>query len=194
MSTWYAVRQKCWCSRTKCIPEQIPSPTDFTFLSDNISEKRRTTYTFLSDNTNENVLIHKRFCPTPPNSTNSITNCSRREQETASPSSLEEIERQRDMEAMAYMSSSIDGLDWDDWGEQTLSSFFIHEWTMTKTLVLLDKNVYLNEILSDRTWRNRLWALVWNVLVHKHFCIRSTNEKILVHKHFCLRPPNRINR
>lgn len=72
--------------------------------------------------------------------------------------------------------------------------FFIHEWTMTKTLVLLDKNVYLDEILSDRTWRNRLWALVWNVLVHKHFCIRSTNEKILVHKHFCLRPPNRINR
>lgn len=98
----------------KCIPEQIPSPTDFTFLSDNISEKRRTTYTFLSDNTNENVLIHKRFCPTPPNSTNSLTNCSRREQETASPSSPEEIERQRDMEAMAYMSSSIDGLDWDD--------------------------------------------------------------------------------
>lgn len=81
------------------IPEQIPSPTDFTFLS---------------DNTNENVLIHKRFCPTPPNSINSITNCSRREQETASPSSLEEIERQRDMEAMAYMSNSIDGLDWDD--------------------------------------------------------------------------------
>lgn len=98
----------------KRIPEQTPSPTDFTFLSDNISEKRRTTYTFLSDNTNENVLIHKRFCPTPPNSTNSITNCSRREQETASPSSLEEIERQRDMEAMAHMSSSIDGLDWDD--------------------------------------------------------------------------------
>lgn len=97
----------------KRIPEQIPSPTNFTFLSDNISEKRRTTYTFLSDNTNENVLIHKRFCPTPPNSTNSSTNCSRREQETASPSSLEEIERQRDMEAMAYMSSSIDGLDWD---------------------------------------------------------------------------------
>lgn len=64
----------------KRIPEQIPSPTDFTFLSDNISEKRRTTYTFLSDNTNENILIHKRFCPTPPNSTNSITNSSRREQ------------------------------------------------------------------------------------------------------------------
>lgn len=98
----------------KRISEQIPSPTDFTFLSDNISEKRRTTYTFLSDNTNENVLIHKRFCPTPPNSTNSITNCSRREQETASPSSPEETEQQRDMEAMAYMSSSIDGLDWDD--------------------------------------------------------------------------------
>ena len=55
-----------------------------------------------------------RFCPTPPNSTNSITNCSRREQETASPSSPEETEQQRDMEAMAYMSSSIDGLDWDD--------------------------------------------------------------------------------
>ena len=33
--------------------------------------------------------------------------------------------------------------------------FFIHEWTMTKTLVLLDKNVYLDEILSDRTWRKR---------------------------------------
>lgn len=39
----------------KRIPEQIPSPTDFTFLSDNI---------------NENVLIHKRFCLRPPNRIN----------------------------------------------------------------------------------------------------------------------------
>lgn len=75
---------------------------------------RRRILRFCRTTSPKNVGPHIRFCPTPPNSTNSITNCSRREQEAASPSSSEEIERQRDMEAMAYMSSSIDGLDWDD--------------------------------------------------------------------------------
>lgn len=99
----------------KRILGQNPSPSDFTFLSDNTSEKRRTTYTFLSDNTNENVLIDKHFCPTPPNSTNSITNCSRREQQMADANLDQKIEeettRGRDV---LIMTSSISGLDWDE--------------------------------------------------------------------------------